>query len=166
HILSECEIPGQREVWALAEQIWKKRNPEWPWPGIGAIITAGLATFKGEDGKAKAGDSRLYRILMSESARLIWLLRCERVLQHNGKHPTEAEIHNRLVATINRKLQEDCEKTNRYKYEKKALPVKTVLRTWAGVLHEEDKLPDDWSGGAGVLVGIQPRRQRGEEGER
>ncbi|KAJ6482317.1 ribonuclease H-like domain-containing protein [Mycena vitilis] len=36
HILSQCEIPGQREVWELAKELWTKRHPDWPWPGLGA----------------------------------------------------------------------------------------------------------------------------------
>ncbi|KAJ7170214.1 hypothetical protein C8R46DRAFT_896248, partial [Mycena filopes] len=70
-------------------------------------------------------------------------------------------VHNRWVKMMNNRLQMDCNMTN-WKYEKKALPVKTVLKTWAGVLANEDKLPNDWTGGTGVLVGIEPRRQQGE----
>ncbi|KAJ7775250.1 hypothetical protein B0H14DRAFT_2160452, partial [Mycena olivaceomarginata] len=67
HILSQCEIPGQKEVWDLAKELWTRRNPEWPWPGIGTIISAGLVTFKNDEGKVKPGEARLYRILMAES---------------------------------------------------------------------------------------------------
>ncbi|KAJ7615593.1 hypothetical protein DFH06DRAFT_1013295, partial [Mycena polygramma] len=126
--------------------------------------------FKSDDGKVKAGDARLYRILVSESAHLIWKLRCERVIHREGEHATETEIHNRWVAAMNNRLQLDCRMTDR-RYEKKAVPVKTVLRTssgkhpvaicWTGVLHEEDSLPDNWTGGAEVLVGIRPIRQQG-----
>jgi ribonuclease HI len=80
HILSQCEIPGQKEVWDLAKELWTKRNPNWPWPGIGTIISAGLANFKNEEGKMKPGEARLYRILMAESAHLVWKIRCERLM--------------------------------------------------------------------------------------
>jgi ribonuclease HI len=95
HILSQCEIPGQKEVWDLAKELWTKRNPNWPWPGIGTIISAGLANFKNDEGKIKPGEARLYRILMAESAHLIWKIRCERLMQRNGTHPTETEVHNK-----------------------------------------------------------------------
>jgi ribonuclease HI len=29
-ILLQCEIPGQKEVWDLAKDLWTKRNPNWP----------------------------------------------------------------------------------------------------------------------------------------
>lgn len=44
HLLSECEAPGQSQIWALAESLWRK----------------------------KGNVARLYRILVSESAHLIW----------------------------------------------------------------------------------------------
>lgn len=81
HILTQCEIPGQREVWGLAKELRTKRNPDWPWPGLGAIIGADLAIFKNYEGKIRPGDARLYRILVSESAHLIWRILCERVMQ-------------------------------------------------------------------------------------
>jgi ribonuclease HI len=159
HILSQCEIPGQSQIWALAKEMWTKRNPNWPWPGLGIILGAGLATFKDEDNKIKPGDARLYRIIVTESAYLIWKMRCERVMKNNGAHPTEVEIHNRWVNTMNARVQMDCNMTHR-RY-KKALPAKTVLRTWTGVLANEDQLPEDWTGVSGVLVGIGPKRQQG-----
>ncbi|KAJ7165280.1 hypothetical protein C8R46DRAFT_1163679 [Mycena filopes] len=112
HILSQCEIPGQKEVWDLAKRLWAKRNPDWPWPGIGVILGVGLASFKDADGKIKPGDARLYRILIAESAYLIWKLRGERIMQHNGRAPTEIEIHNCWVKTMNVRLKMDCDMTN------------------------------------------------------
>jgi ribonuclease HI len=153
HILSQCEAPGQKEIWELAKELWLKRNPNWAWPGIGTIISAGLAVFKDDQGKIKPGDARLYRILMAESAYLIWKLRCERVIQNNGNFATQQEIHDRWVKTINARLRLDCNMTDR-RYERKALPVKTVLRTWKGVLKDEDRLPVDWTRSAEVLVGM------------
>jgi hypothetical protein len=153
HILSQCEAPGQKEIWKLAKELWLKRNPDWAWPGIGTIISAGLAVFKDDQGKIKPGDARLYRILMAESAYLIWKLRCERVIQNNGNFATQQEIHDRWVKTMNARLRLDCNMTDR-RYERKALPVKTVLRTWKGVLKDEDRLPVDWTRSAEVLVGM------------
>ncbi|KAJ7786785.1 hypothetical protein B0H14DRAFT_2400242, partial [Mycena olivaceomarginata] len=72
------------------------------------------------------------------------------------------EIHNRWVTMMNTRLSLDCSMTGR-KFEKKPLPVKKVLTTWENILKDEAMLPDDWSGSAGVLLGIEPRRQQ-EEG--
>ncbi|KAJ3712432.1 hypothetical protein C8R42DRAFT_686871 [Lentinula raphanica] len=50
-----------------------------------------------EKGKHSVGDSRLFRILVSESAYLIWKIRCEQVIQ--GKEVSEAEAQRRWKAT-------------------------------------------------------------------
>ncbi|KAJ7321321.1 hypothetical protein DFH08DRAFT_1033933 [Mycena albidolilacea] len=148
HILSQCEILGQKEVWDLVKELWTKRNPNWPWPGIGTIISASLANFKNEEGKMKPGEARLYRILMAESAHLSWT------------HPAETEVHKKWVLAMNHRLKLDCDMTDDRRFEKKAIPVKTVLCTWTGVLEGKDKLPTDWTGVAEVLVGIRPKRQQ------
>jgi hypothetical protein len=145
HILSQCEVPGQKEVWALAKELWTKRNPDWPWPGIGVVIGASLATFKDEKGQRKSGDTRLYRILVTESAYLIWKLRCERVIRNGGDLPTEDQIRNRWVSMINARLQMDCSMTYR-RYGKKALLVKTVLKTWKGMRRGSPKIGQQFPG--------------------
>jgi hypothetical protein len=61
---------------------------------------------------------------------------------------------------INARLQMDCSMTHR-RYGKKALPVKTVLKTWKGVLDNEERLPKDWTAVSGVLLGIGSKRQQG-----
>ncbi|KAJ7854875.1 hypothetical protein B0H13DRAFT_1642170 [Mycena leptocephala] len=48
----------------------------------------------------------------------------------------------------------DCLLINKVKYGKKALKKSLVLRTWAKVLGDEDRLPADWTRETGVLVGI------------
>ncbi|KAJ7441651.1 hypothetical protein B0H11DRAFT_1749626, partial [Mycena galericulata] len=72
HILTQCEIPGQKVIAALAKERWTKRNPDWPWPGLGAVISVGPAVFKDDNSKTRAGEARLYCIMMFESAYLIW----------------------------------------------------------------------------------------------
>ena len=42
------------------------------------------------------------------------------------------------------------------KFGNLALKKDLVLRTWSGLLMNEDALPDDWTYTVGVLVGIQP----------
>ena len=86
--------------------------------------------------------NRLYRILISESAHLIWKLRCQRVSEDKPENewPKETEIHNRWLATINARLTLDRATTN-YKYGKKALKQKTVLDTWKNTLKNEKDMP-------------------------
>jgi ribonuclease HI len=64
------------------------------------------------------GTTRLFRIIVSESAHLIWRLRNERVIQE--KNPASVqEIQNRWRKAINNRLALDCMLTNVAKYAKK-----------------------------------------------
>ncbi|KAJ7840629.1 hypothetical protein B0H13DRAFT_1910644 [Mycena leptocephala] len=74
HILLECPSPGQSEVWKLAEQFWTKKGPRWPAVPIGTILGSGLALFKDDAGEPQPALAWLYKILMTESAHVIWKL--------------------------------------------------------------------------------------------
>ena len=148
HILTECELPGQEEVWELASEIWhKKTGEDLPKPTTGQVMAC--AAIKRRD----AGTTRFFRILVSESAHLIWRLRCERVIQQ--KPPASLrEIQNRWLRSINNRLGIDCALVNEKKYGKKAVKKSLVLKTWSKVLQNENILPTDWTREVGVLVGI------------
>ena len=116
-----------------------------------------MAKFQSKTGQRKLGAERLYRIIITESAHLIWRIRCERILERSDReqwHSTE-EIQNRWLYAINKRLTLDQAMTNK-KYETKAISAQTVLSTWSGTLHDELSLPDDWINLPGVLVGIRP----------
>ncbi|KAJ6628183.1 hypothetical protein B0H10DRAFT_1940730 [Mycena sp. CBHHK59/15] len=104
----DCEvIPGQEIVWRAAETLWLKKEAVWPAVTLGTILGCGLAEFRDDKGKIKCGTQRLYRILVSESAYLIWKLRNNRVISHDGAPATEEEIVNKWKFTINQRLQVD-----------------------------------------------------------
>ncbi|KAJ7065755.1 hypothetical protein C8F01DRAFT_982855 [Mycena amicta] len=161
HIFTRCESPGREQIWALAKELWQSKGHDWPWPGLGMIIASGCSRFT-KDGRRDRSAERLHRILMIESAYLIWLLRNERVIQNDGAPHTEEEIRGRWVNAINARLKLDCALTCK-KYGKNSLPANTVLGTWKGALKGEQALPEDWTG-IGVLVGIEPRRHGGRVG--
>ncbi|KAJ3870405.1 hypothetical protein F5051DRAFT_341891, partial [Lentinula edodes] len=107
--------------------------------------------FKNDDNKPLSGDSRLYRILISESAYLIWKLRCERVI--GGKAPlTEKEIIRRWRKTLENRIQLDQILSTR-KFNGKPLSKKTVENTWKEVVTDQDIFSQTCMVGAGVLVG-------------
>ncbi|KAJ3817970.1 ribonuclease H-like domain-containing protein, partial [Lentinula raphanica] len=78
HILLACQAPGQRELWDLTKQLWERTGQTWVDLSMGAILGCGLADIRNEKGERLSGKSRLWRILVSETAYLIWKLRCER----------------------------------------------------------------------------------------
>jgi hypothetical protein len=110
-----------------------------------------LANFKSREEKMLQDANRLYRILISESAHLIWKLRCKRISEDKPKNewPKETEIHNRWLVAINARLTLDRATTNN-KYGKKATKQKVVLNTWKNVLKNEKDLPQNWLKTPGV----------------
>lgn len=78
HILTECAAPESAEVWNLCRKVWLKKWPTWPTIELGTILGCGLAEFKDDGDRLHPGAARLFRILVSESAFLIWSMRCQR----------------------------------------------------------------------------------------
>ena len=75
HILQECCSKERETIWEAANNLWKTRYRSDLPTTEGAVLGCGLANFTKEDGKPDAPKNRLYRILISESAHLIWVLR-------------------------------------------------------------------------------------------
>jgi len=127
------------------------------------LLGCGLAVYMKDD-KPDTGLNRLCKIIISESAHLIWKLRCERrIAREDGpqKFHSEREIHNRWVQAMNSRLTIDSLSTNTKKFGRKATKARIVLQTWEGCLLRNGELPRNWCGKKGVLVGIAPvRRER------
>jgi ribonuclease HI len=67
---------GQKEIWDLASEMWRMKTGKGMRPMIGQIMAGGVT---------KVGN-RLYKIMITESAHLIWKLRNERRIQHTSPH--------------------------------------------------------------------------------
>ncbi|KAJ6619315.1 hypothetical protein B0H10DRAFT_2026894 [Mycena sp. CBHHK59/15] len=80
---------------------------------MGEIMVCGLIS------KGDKGTTRLFQIIVSESAHLIWRLRNERVIQEKDA-ASDREIQNRWRKAVNSRLNLDCVLTNDGKYGKKA----------------------------------------------
>ncbi|KAJ7704757.1 hypothetical protein B0H14DRAFT_2416153, partial [Mycena olivaceomarginata] len=91
---------------------------------------------------------------------LIGKVRNERVIGGRKFH-SEAEIHNRWVSCMNMQLKMDQLLTDRSRYGNRALDIRKVLRTWDGVITDNENLPDNWIWKSGVLVGIGKFRPPG-----
>jgi ribonuclease HI len=141
HILLGCASPGQEIIWPAAESLWREKEEHWPVVSLGTILGCGLAEFRDEKGKTKQGTQRLYRILMSESAYLIWKLRNDRVISRDGTPATEAEIMNKWKYNVNQRLQVDIALANRPRKGKRpALAPQLVIATWSDTLDDEQRL--------------------------
>ena len=160
HILTTYNARPREYAWSLANKLWRRRDKN-PIPTrLGDIIGCGLAGFS-KNGKPVAGKNRLYRILVSETAYLIWKMRNERRIRDNDPTEcttTDSEIYNRWTHTINKRLTTDRALTNGTRFKKRAMDAKLVQKTWRGCLKNEEDLPTDWYRLKGVLVGIASTR--------
>ncbi|KAJ3858590.1 hypothetical protein EV359DRAFT_52058 [Lentinula novae-zelandiae] len=153
HILIECTAPGPKEIWGLAKQTWEKTGLQWSdlQFDFGTILCCGLADFKNTEGKRETGQSRLFRILISESAYLIWKIRNERVI--NDKPPLAGmQIMNRWRWTIENRLWMDCLLTS--KKFRRNMPRKAIENTWQKVVENKEILSEVIRE-TGVLVSIR-----------
>ncbi|KAI0683429.1 ribonuclease H-like protein [Cytidiella melzeri] len=144
-ILAECVAPECLRIWALCKHLWNLKASVIPWLGkhLGNLLGAPLADFTTPDGKRQPGLSRLYRIMMTESAHLIWRLRCERRIDRKGETHSLTEIDRKWLTAMNMRVTMDSELT-KPKYGKRKLPKHVVLRTWSNILDRDCDLPLDW----------------------
>jgi len=163
HIITECpESIPIKVIWDLVEKIWKMKGGTWNPINYGIILGCNLVKFKHENGKPDHGKNRLFTILISESAHLIWKIHFDQVINRTEDNKlTQTEIHNKWVNIMNTHLKMDVILTNSYKYKCKATPFNKVLDTWKNILFNERKLPENWIKQTGVLVGIASLRPPG-----
>ncbi|KAJ6469898.1 hypothetical protein C8R45DRAFT_837114 [Mycena sanguinolenta] len=164
HILTVCEAPGQEILWNLAKELWETKGYAWPEISLGGIMACGFADVEDARGRRDPGANRLYRILVSETANLIWKTRCTRVIER-GSDPaqyfSEAELRNKWRYCMNSRLKTDFILTDKLKFENRALNPKKVLGTWKGILKDPENLADPQLSQSRVLVGMAPLRPPG-----
>ena len=117
HMLTKCTATGQSEIWALVDTLWGD-SPQMATikPNLGNIFGSTAVTFRHENDKINGEKTHLYRILIVESAHLIWRQRCERVIrfmiQNEGKMTLTREVKKKWIKEINARLELDCRMTH------------------------------------------------------
>ena len=158
HILTRCQEQMTQLIWTLAKDLWPHRSPPWPEIHLGTILGCGYINAIPRDEQQNEqrerkntyqGLSQLLQILISEAAYLVWVLRCERVIQ--GKHLSENEIRNRWLRNINKRLTNDKITATRIRRDDGFTNL--VVNTWEPTLEKERALPPNWIKHSEVLVG-------------
>ncbi|OJT01797.1 Transposon TX1 uncharacterized 149 kDa protein [Trametes pubescens] len=152
HILFECRASGRTHIWRLMGAAWQRTSRERRDPSWGTVLGAACIPV-GADTVPDAPSDALWTILASESAYLIWKLRCERVIQNEGKEYTTAEVANRWYATLNGRLALDRRATGKALGDR-AMKAQRVQAIWSPIVEGARFLPRDWVGRSEVLVGI------------
>lgn len=157
HILTHCNDPVRKIIWDLAKNTWPTKHGPWPMPHIGLILGCGTISLprrpneNDTNNKTMTGASRLLRILISESAYLIWTMRCERTIRDTSH--TEEVTRKRWINAIDRRLQLDRAIANKMKRNTKAAT--NVKNTWSEIININTQPPqEDWVTNLEVLVGI------------
>jgi hypothetical protein len=104
HILISSNELAVRLIWDLAKKVWPHTNIQWPEINLGIILGCGSVkklplTQQDENDprptSTKKGAAYLFHLLVTESAHLIWAIRCERVIQE--KVFSEREIRTKRL---------------------------------------------------------------------
>ncbi len=157
HIMLECNASGQRLAWSLLKSTWELTGAEWVEPCWGSVFGAACIVLKTGEGGRRSSLEKLWSIICSETAHLIWRLRCERVIQNNGQECTVQEVTNRFYAALDSRLDLD-RRTSALAKGKRALRPHDVERIWLPLLEDASNLPPKWVVDGGVLVGIRRGR--------
>ena len=163
HILTQCKEKHTQLIWDLAKNLWPYRNIPWPEIDMGTILGCGCINLRTErqrrdnqqrnEKTTRRGPTRLFQIILSESAYLIWVLRCERVIQEKTIH--EGEIQARWYRAINERLTID--KVTATKIKRNGNFTRTVVETWETALKKDGEIPANWMHVSEVLVGRTAR---------
>ena len=145
HILTSCKVRMRKLTWDLAGDLWTRRSNS-PLPcRMGDILGCRLAEFK-KNGRPDKGKNRLYHILVSETAYLIWKMRNKRRIR-DGDLPVcetpKREICNRWMHALDKHLTIDRALINNTKFSKRAMSEKLVKHTWSGCLNNKEALLSD-----------------------
>ncbi|KIY60644.1 hypothetical protein CYLTODRAFT_363821, partial [Cylindrobasidium torrendii FP15055 ss-10] len=128
HILLKCKSNGREAIWKMAKKLWERATNSPLVVSWGDILTCGLRSTSNDDDAESKGDDRLRRILISESAHLIWKIRNNRTI--NGKRASIAEVKNRWIYAIINRRRIEFLTSDMSRYGRKALRGATVRYTW------------------------------------
>ena len=160
HILTQCVVRTSRIAWALAKEVWPHHDEPWPLISIGLILGIGCLNTSNDDPQdqhrmnprtraAKKGKTRLLQILISESAHLIWVLQCERIIW--GDNHSDEEIKTQWLRKINEWLTSDQITATKILWNKTYMNL--IKNTWRQVLQRSQDLLVNWIANREVLVG-------------
>jgi len=89
HILFNCDTNQSKIIWKLAKMICERKNIPWLTnPDITTIMALPLIKVHTQDGHIRNRATRLFLIIMSKCAFLVWKLRCKRLLDISPEEPT------------------------------------------------------------------------------
>ncbi|KIJ25728.1 hypothetical protein M422DRAFT_193138 [Sphaerobolus stellatus SS14] len=157
HVLTECRVPGQALIWKLAKSLWQETGRPWPEISLGIIRGCGLSNYLLDNKRPDAGLNRLFLIIVSKSAYLIWKIRCEWKIKHEGrlnKCPSIPEVTAKWRSAMSKRIQFEIIASDSGRFKRTAIPVQLVKQTWGRLLKTEHLRGLKMRDITGFLVGI------------
>jgi ribonuclease HI/endonuclease/exonuclease/phosphatase family metal-dependent hydrolase len=165
HILLDCPAHERDALWKLAEGAWVGQGLEWPEVSMGLIVACGAIRIRPEatDGtdrskwaRTAAAASWRLQIFISETAHLIWAMRCERVIQ--GKASSTRSAKARWWAKMNVRLRTDRSVAHRSPRKKK--DISKMAAIWRPLVDRlgtcnDTTYDEDWLTTPGVFSGYK-----------
>ncbi|KAL7280190.1 hypothetical protein ACG7TL_006609 [Trametes sanguinea] len=149
HILFDCSATGRQLSWTLLTSLWSRTGDKEITPTWGTVMGAQSVVIKDEHGTRQPTKEARWAVLATETAFLVWKMRCERVIQREGEQFTAQEATNRWWSTIRDRQKLDMSAANGY-LGKRALCRQEMMKLWEPLLvNGKIREVDD-----GVLVGI------------
>ena len=103
HTLFSCTIEGKEQIWEMAEKLYElpiKANNRLSWTVPSKALLRGLSSLKLRNTNGKYNKQRTdSKLIVSETAWLLWKCRNERVISQNEIQPSQ--IKSRWVAEMN-----------------------------------------------------------------
>jgi len=128
-------------------EIWPNHTYEWPDISISIILGCGSITSPKENthpneqqADQEKGATHLLQIIITESAHLLWVLRCKRVIRE--KTHSNREIRSRWQLAIKVRLTDDKITATKIKREEKFTNL--IKATWEPMLHKLEEPPENW----------------------
>ncbi|EJD35943.1 hypothetical protein AURDEDRAFT_38017, partial [Auricularia subglabra TFB-10046 SS5] len=132
HILTECTESRQEQIWSYVENFMGHRMVDFS-PSLGTILGCANVPCAAWGGGRDGARERSYRIVVSESAYLIWKIRCEKKIGH-AEDPdwriSDAEVRKRWDKMMSTRYHLDHKLTNKRRYGCRALDKHEVWATW------------------------------------
>ncbi|KIY73377.1 hypothetical protein CYLTODRAFT_342328 [Cylindrobasidium torrendii FP15055 ss-10] len=146
HVLFECVAPEREALWEAAERLWSITGDRWPNMNLGLVMGCGLFRPRGRGNREeKKGRNRLLKKIVSETAFLIWKLRCERRIEHAHIPDfsfSKATAVKRLIDALDQESRTESFRTNERRFKRRALNIGEVLYTWR-VFYDNAVIPGE-----------------------
>ncbi|EJD36957.1 hypothetical protein AURDEDRAFT_73721 [Auricularia subglabra TFB-10046 SS5] len=156
HVLMECPDSRQEVIWDTVREFFARKRIDVE-INVGTIMGCATMRLAGFWGARGLGVERAFRIVVSESAFLVWKIRCEKRIQHaedpDWQLPEEA-ARERWTAVIKKRMAQDKTLSDKKRFRKQYVANWLVEDTWLDLRNPANYNRYRIPRVPGVLVGI------------